>query len=273
MDVIIRKIKNLQRIRPNTSWLERQRSFLLSEIARSQEPVKERRPFLVFPLFNFSKIFRPAFAVAFSVIVLVSSLGTIGLISAAQNSLPGDTLYPIKTVLEKTQFSFTADPANRTMLSMKFATQRIDEFSQLIDKPEKKADIQKTVKKFTEQMTTVREEINNLKEKNAQKAAEVAKLINAQAPVYEETLVRGTEKLGYILPGEKESLKQDINQALEEVNKTKEITNEIVGEESSTSQENIQQAPEQSSKPEENLVPGTEEKVESQSMPFENINK
>ena len=163
MDVIIRKIKHLQRIKPNASWLQSQRSFLLSEIARSQKPIKEKKPFLVFPLFNFSKIFRPAFAIAFSVIVLVTSLGTIGVMNAAQNSLPGDLLYPVKTVLEKTQFTFTTDDASRTKLSIKFATQRMDEFNQLIDKSEKTEDIQKTVKKFTQQMVAVQEEMNSLK--------------------------------------------------------------------------------------------------------------
>lgn len=269
MDVIIRKIKHLQRIQPNASWLQSQRSFLLSEIARSQKQVKERKTFLVFPFFDFSKIFRPAFALAFSVIVLVTSLGTIGVISAAQNSLSGDLLYPIKTVLEKTQFSFTADPASRTKLSVKFATQRMDEFNQLIDKSENKEDIQKTVKKFTQEMVVVQQEINSLKEKNVQKATEVAKLIQAQTSIYEETLVKSTEKLGYILPGEKEDLQKDINQALEEINKTNEVTDKLVGKESSTGQE---ETPQPSKEGEgQVLVPAEEEKIESSSTPFENI--
>lgn len=272
MDIIIRKIKHLQRIQPNTSWLARQRSFLLSEIARTQKPVKqERKPFLVFPLFNFSKIFRPAFALAFSIVILISSLGTIGVISAAQNSLPGDLLYPVKTVLEKTQFTFTADSANRTRLSVKFATQRIDEFNQLIDKSEKKEDIQKTVKKFTQQMVNVREEINTLKQKNAKKAAEVAKLIQAQASAYEETLVKSTEKLGYILPGEKEDLQKNINQALEELNKIKEITQRLTEETTTEFTEPPKEGTENIN-PEEVLVPGKEiEQIESPSTQFENL--
>jgi len=272
MDIIIRKIKYLQRIQPNTSWLQSQRSFLLSEISRSQQQVKERKNLLVFPLFNFSKIFRPAFALAFSIIVLASSLGTVGIISAAQNSLPGDLLYPIKTVLEKTQFTFTADQASRTKLSIKFATQRIDEFNQLIDKSESKENIQKTVKKFTQELVNVQTEINSLKQKNAEKAAEVAKLIQAQTPIYEDTLIKSTEKLGYILPGEKEKedLRQNINQALEEVNKTREITNGLV--EPAQSPEDIEAGPPGSeSSGGEIIVPIEPGVVESQSMQFENL--
>jgi hypothetical protein len=269
MDLIVRKIKALQRIQPNASWLQSQRSFLLSEISRSQKPIKNRKNFLVFPVFNFSKIFRPAFAFAFSIIILISSLTTVGVISAAQNSLPGDMLYPIKTAIEKTQLSFTADRTNRTKLSIKFATQRLDEFTQLLDKSESKADIQKTVKKFTEEIVAVREEINTLKEKNAEKAAEVAKLINAQTPIYEESLNKGTEKLGYILPGEKESLTQEINQALEEVSKMNEATKDLVKEEPTTTSEPSDSEPKT---PEEILVPGDKaEQTESSSTQFESI--
>jgi len=268
MDVIFRKIKNLQRIYPDASWLTRQRSFLLSEISGDQKSIKERKAVLAFPFFDFSKIFRPAFAMVFSIIVLVSSLGTVGLINAAQGSLPGNALYPIKTVLEKTQLSFTHDSASRTRLSMKFANQRIDEFSQLIEKPEKKADIQKTVKGFTQQMVAVQQEINTLKEKNAEKAAEVAKLVQAQTPAYEETLIRGDERLGYILPGEKQGLKDDINQALEELNKNKELTNELTKEETSP----IQETENETGNTEEIIVPGEKtEQTESVSVQFENL--
>jgi len=267
-DFIIRKIKTLRKIKPDTSWLISQRSFLLSEISRLQE--KERKPSLVLPLFNFNilKIFKPAFAIALLIIILISSLATVGVISASQNSLPGDLLYPVKTALEKTQYTFTAGSESRTKLSIKFATQRIDEFTRLIDKSEKKEEIEKTVKKFTQELVTVQQEINALKEKNTQKAAKVAKLIQAQTPVYEEMLINSTEKLGYILPSEKEELKENINQALEEVNKTKEVTEEIMGNEELNP---IQENPIEENNPEEIIVPEIKENIESQSMPFENI--
>jgi len=268
MDIITRKIKHLQRIQPDTSWLIRQRSFLLSEISRTQQTDKQRKTSLVFPLFDFSKIFRPAFALAFSIIILISSLATVGVISASQNAISGDFLYPVKTAIEKTQLSFTSDSASRTKLSVKFATQRMDEFNQLIERPEKKADIQKTVKKFTQQMVTVRQEINTLKKENAEKAAEVAKLVQAQTSGYEETLIKGDEKLGYILPGEKQELKNDINQALEELSKTKELTDELVKEGSTVPQENKKI----DSVPGDIVVPGdNSEQTESSSIQFENL--
>ena len=117
-------------------------------------------------------------------------------------------------------------------------------------------------------MVAVREEINALKEKNAQKAVEVAKLIKAQTPIYEESLNKGTAKLGDVLPGDKQELKANINQALEEMNKTKQVTDELIKNEPSTvAPDNTQE----NKTPEQTVVPQTEEKVESSSMPFENL--
>lgn len=202
-DFVVRKLKKMKRIGPNSLWLSSQKNFILSEISQSQKEQKERKPSLVLPLFNFNvlKIFKPSFAIALVVIVLISSLATVGVISAAQNSLPGDFLYPVKTALEQTQLTFTPSQENKTKLSIKLATQRMDEFTQLIDKPDNKEDIEKTVKKFTEQLVNVQQGIDKLKQKNSEKADEVSELIKKQALIFEETLTEGADQLGYMLPG------------------------------------------------------------------------
>lgn len=263
----MRKIKKLQRIEPNSSWLQDQRSFLLYEISRPKKEEKTKKSVLAFPVIDFSKIFKPAFAFALTSIVLVSSIGTVGVISASQNTLPGDFLYPVKTAVEKTQLTFTSSPESRTKLSIKFATQRIDEFTQLMQKPDKGEDIGKTVKSFTKELVTVQQNINNLKEKNIEKATEVAKLVQAQTPIYEDVLIKSAEKLGYVLPEEREKITEDINNALEEVSKTKEITDELAGKE--TTQSDIQEN--QTETEGEIIIPNPEEKIESESIPFESI--
>lgn len=196
---IIRKIRNLKQVRPDSSWLASQKSFLLSEISRGPEQKREPSLFL-----------KPSFALALGIIVLITSLGTVGIISASQNSLPGDFLYPVKTAFEQTQMTFTSGEANKTELSIKIASHRMDEFTQLMDKPEKKEDIEKTVQKFTEQIVSVQENIDKLKQKNSEKAAEVAELIKAQLIAYEQTLIQTREQMA-----ENESIKEKINQALQ----------------------------------------------------------
>ena len=259
-DFVVKKIKNLKQIRPDSSWLINQKSFLLSEISQDE---KERKPSLVLPLFNFNvlKIFKPSFAIALTMIILITSLVTVGVIGAAQNSLPGDFLYPIKTAVEKTQLTFTPGEANKTKLSIKLATQRMDEFTQIVNEPEKKKDVEKTVKSFTAQMVNVREGIDKLKEKNAEKAAEVAKLVKSQTPAYQETLTQSSEQLSYIIP-EENDLKKNIDDALTEVNKTEETTKGVIEELDSEELPSID---------EDIVIPGEEEEVESPSMEFENL--
>jgi hypothetical protein len=269
IDFVVRKLKRMRRIEPDSSWLSSQKDFILSEISQSQKEQENRKPSLVLPVFNFNilKILKPNFAVALGVIILISSLATVGAISFAQNSLPGDFLYPVKTAFEKTQFTFTPSQEGKTKLSIKLATQRMDEFTQLVDKPEKKEDVEKTVKKFTEQLVSVQENIDKLKEKNADKAAEVAKIVKAQTPIYEETLIEGGEQLAYIIPEDREDVKKGIDKALVEVSKAEEMSEGLIPKEEPS------YAPEGASEGEETLVPAEEGEIESASIDFEDLNK
>ncbi len=268
-EFIVKQLKNLKKVRPNSSWLEGQRSFLLSEIGCAKEPglvketiVEKGKLFASFPIFSMLRFSRPAFGIALTLVVFVSSLGTIGAISAAQNSLPGDVLYGLKTAVESTQMSFASSDENKTRLSIKFANQRIDEVAQIADKPEKKNNIEQTVKNLTEQLVAVQENMDRLKDKNSQKAAEVAKLVNEQTDSYKETLIKTGEQLAYIMPEGKDMIKTEIDQALIQVNKTQEKAEEIIANDEAKSEE---------TKPEDVIVPNTEDETESKSIEFEEI--
>jgi len=227
-EFIVKQLKNLRKVRPSASWLESQRSFLLSKIAQNKPELEQRKSFFVFPVFNISKLFRPVYAVVMVLIVFASSLGTIGVISAAQNSLPGDVLYVLKTVFEKAQMSFAYSDQSKVELSIKFATQRMDEFTQVTNKPEKKDDIEKTVQNLNAQLVSVQESMDKLKDKNSEKAAEVARLISSQTDSYKETLIKASNQLAYLMPEESKKIKTEIDQALIEVNKTQEKAEEII---------------------------------------------
>lgn len=252
-DFVVKKIKSLKQIRPDSSWLLDQKSFLLSEISPSSPS----------PLFNFNvlKIFKPSFAIALATIVLITSLATVGVIWAAQDSLSGDFLYPVKTALEQTRLTFTPGQENKTKLSIKLATERMDEFTQLINEPEKKQDMEKTIKSFTAQIVSVRENVDKLK---AEGKAEVLRLVKVQTSLYEEALIESSDKLAYIFPEDKEDLEKNIDEALIEVSKTEEATKgaikELDSEELPSFDEDI-------------VIPAKEEGVESPSMEFENLNQ
>ncbi|MDH4240589.1 MAG: DUF5667 domain-containing protein [Phycisphaerae bacterium] len=261
-DFIVKQLKTLGKIRPSASWLSSQRSFLISEISRNKEPMSSFVPVFNFFNLNFKKHFRPVFAIAMVLIVLVSCFGTIGIIGAAQNSLPGDPLYGLKTFFEQTQLTFASTDEGRVKLSIKFTNQRMDEFTQVADNPGKISTVEKSVKNLTEQLVAVQENMDKLKEKNSQKAAEVAQMVNNQVVNYEETLIRTSEQLAYVMPSEKDKIKADIDQALIEVNKTKEKADEMIESEKRTDVV-----------PSNIIVPAEEEQTESESIPFEKLNE
>ena len=59
---------------------------------------------------------------------VVLTTGTVS-VYAAQSSLPGDMLYPVKVGVEKLQIAVTVNPENKAYLHLKLAQRRIDELA------------------------------------------------------------------------------------------------------------------------------------------------
>ncbi len=66
--------------------------------------------------------------------LIVSALGTAGTVYAAQTSLPGDTLYPVKTTAEQVQLALTLNHEQKAFLHLKLANRRIDEVAALTER-------------------------------------------------------------------------------------------------------------------------------------------
>ncbi|HEX5430286.1 MAG TPA: DUF5667 domain-containing protein [Patescibacteria group bacterium] len=64
-------------------------------------------------------------------VLIVISLG-IGTAVAAMQSVPGQTIYPLKKIVENVQLKLTRDPAARANLQIKFANNRLDELSTVL---------------------------------------------------------------------------------------------------------------------------------------------
>jgi len=71
-------------------------------------------------------------ALVFAVIVVLLLIGS-GTVMAASSSLPGDTLYPIKTATEKVQEFFTRGNESKASFNIKLAQRRINELESLSD--------------------------------------------------------------------------------------------------------------------------------------------
>ena len=64
--------------------------------------------------------------------LILASIGT-GVAWAAQDSLPGDTLYPAKLTVEDLRLSLTSDPATETRLALQFGEERVQELQVLAE--------------------------------------------------------------------------------------------------------------------------------------------
>src|SRR4029078_12996002 len=78
--------------------------------------------------------------------------GTAGMASAAQESLPGQALYPVKRGLEKAAVPLSGSPVDRGRELLSQASGRLDEVQGLMDKgPSERVQIPGTIETFNQQ--------------------------------------------------------------------------------------------------------------------------
>ena len=115
---LIGKIRELRQIQPRKDWVSLTKSQILGE-----EPKRSLVPFWeVFPRFFFG--YKPAFAIVLSVFIL------FGVFDFAQNSLPGDILYSIKKLTEKSQAVFVSKE-ELPKYNLEIANKRLDELTEI----------------------------------------------------------------------------------------------------------------------------------------------
>ena len=100
------------------------RNLLLSALEAREKKKTEHR----MPLWGWQRRWAVAFAA-----VLVLILVGVGTVSASASSLPGDTLYPVKTATEKVQGFFTLGSEAKANFHMKLAQRRLNELKSLAE--------------------------------------------------------------------------------------------------------------------------------------------
>jgi len=71
------------------------------------------------------------FALATLVVLGLLFVGSVGVVQASQDALPGQSLYPVKTLSEDVRLGLTADPQVEIDLLMRFSAVRVEEMNQL----------------------------------------------------------------------------------------------------------------------------------------------
>ena len=111
-------------IKPRPEF-ERVAKYRLLSALEAKEAKKTERQM---PLWGWQR----RWAVVFAVIVVLLLVGS-GTITASASSLPGDTLYPVKTATEKVQEFFTRGNEAKASFNIKLAQRRINELESLSD--------------------------------------------------------------------------------------------------------------------------------------------
>jgi len=162
-------IKNFIKAAKRDRLSERERSLVRSKISEfiSFNPIRGAMPHLaersylsIFEVRAFAK------AAAFVLIIAVVAGGS-GVSYAAQNSLPGQTLYTIKVnVNEAVESGFARTPEARVALQSKHVERRLEEAQTLAktDKLSKETE-QIVIKKIADHIADLEKEIDTLKEK------------------------------------------------------------------------------------------------------------
>lgn len=127
------EIRETSDIKPSLSFKIKARAWLMDQI-------HERQPVTKWPWSRYYNQVRPTpsirrFSMANIVIVIILTLSAIGggTVYAAQDSLPGDTLYPVKLGTEEIRMMLPGDDVAKAERALSFAGRRIEEIEALAE--------------------------------------------------------------------------------------------------------------------------------------------
>ena len=111
---------------PTPAFRSRLRAELIEEIDRSQVTLAER---VRDAFWEKTARWRNSARVGVATAVFASMVGTAGVAAAAQQALPGDMLYPVKTATESLRLSLASGDVATGRLHLAFARERLEELS------------------------------------------------------------------------------------------------------------------------------------------------
>lgn len=181
---IITQLKKL-RIEPRAGYVgeevrARGREKLMEAIAVQQEQATVWAPAATFEFirFTFSDLLaKPVTALASFAVLVLGGLTTV---SAASQSLPGDTLYSVKIVSERAQLQLTGAD-KKAVLHTEFAERRLQELVKLTnDNAPNQALVASTVDAFKSEVNSATQEIQNLQTSQSEGLLAQVSAVNAK---------------------------------------------------------------------------------------------
>ncbi len=192
-------------INPRASFVHEMRSRLLTEVAKEHTSAKTSR-FSMQHVWELMSIFVPNKAVyavvrPFVVVFMVFGLATGSWITgafASINSVPGDTLYPVKLGIEKTTVAVvgvTQGDTAEAQLRTEYAGRRLEEVKNIVHSDGEDKNVDKAVQRFKNEIAKVQESLDELKTTDPTEAVALAKVVDAESDAFAETLQDTENKL------------------------------------------------------------------------------
>ncbi len=141
----LNQLKDLPDLQPDYTWVQATKYNLLLDInaqnrMRQAQKLEWRERFGIFGLTFGVKVMQSASKLI--AMFLVISLGS-GISLAAQASVPGEMLWPVKRSLEKAEVTLTMSPVKETEIHIKHINTRLDEMDQILNEDNTQNDAQK----------------------------------------------------------------------------------------------------------------------------------
>jgi len=238
---LVQKIKELKSIKPDNQWRENLAKELLFRAKSSFPGITEKPEFLFSfkKVFSFSRLVR----VGVSLLIILSIVfgGSIFVVQAAERSIPGDFLYPLKITKEKLHLALISQPEKKVQLILKFADNRLEEAEKLAAKGEDGEKIVQVMDNFQKQIKEAKEHLSKLKPKNDLIKEAGFKVVN-----YQKVLTR-LEKEPFLEEDVKQKIKIALNSSEDLVSpfkleeKEKQIKEKDGEEEAKTEEDSLSQ--------------------------------
>ena len=179
-----RMLTELRSVRPSSAWVAKTREGLLHKIGGTEVArvsFGERVRFIVRSIVPVSArpLLRGPIAAVLSGIGLIVG-GSLASVSAAEQAVPGDLLFPIKLVSEQTRLALTTDKRDKVRLKGEFVNRRVDEIKKIAqtDVSKKPERLKEATEILRRDLDTVKNQLTDVSQDKPAERVEVAKLID-----------------------------------------------------------------------------------------------
>lgn len=159
---LISQLNSFKSISPRSDWKNSNRSVLVAQIIGPEAGNNDQHEGFKISVFDLRYILgvhnisRPVMASAMVVFLLFLTVIYGGFV--ALSSMPGDSLYAVKTAKEKTQYALTFSEKQRAELALQFAANRAEELSAVMQDVGKNPEAQTKAEELNEK---IKIELNN----------------------------------------------------------------------------------------------------------------